>query len=132
MPYRLVRGRRLVPGDPRHGTRWATPAEKALAAQALQELQTHRNVIALAPAPEPHFDGHKVRVQEQTNPLWYRLFGLPYWRSARSSQLKRVRVERALKRVSVVGIVRRNGYETKLLPFLSEELEKRHGELQGA
>lgn len=118
MPYRLTRGRKLVPGDPYHGTRWSTAEEKAVAARALEDLETHRNVIILVPAPDQHFVGQKVRVQESRNPKWYIEFGAPWWRSRRSFQLKRSRVLKALKRVSVVGIVRRNGLEVKLLDAL--------------
>lgn len=120
MPYRLTRGtRRLVPGDPRHGTRWSTKVEREIAERALEDLELHRNSIVLIPAPHPHFTGHKIRVQESQNPKWYREFGSGYWRSKRSFQLKRSRVIKALKRVSVVGIVRRNGLEVKLLEVLS-------------
>lgn len=118
MPYRLTRGRKLVPGDPRHGTRWSTADEKSVAARALEDLETHRNVIILVPAPDQHFVGQKVRVQESRNPKWYIEFGSPWWKSKRSFQLKRSRVLKALKRVSVVGIVRRNGLEVKLLDVL--------------
>lgn len=118
MPYRLFRGKKLVPGDPRHGTRWATSEERAVAARALEDLETHRNVIVLVPAPDQHFVGQKIRVQESRNPKWYIEFGVPFWRSKRSFQLKRSRVMKALKRVCVVGIVRRNGLEVKLLGAL--------------
>lgn len=118
MPYRLTRGRKLVPGDPRHGTRWSTSEEKAVAARALEDLEMNRNVIILVPAPDQHFVGQKIRVQESRNPKWYVEFGAPYWRSRRSFQLKRARVMKALRRVSVVGIVRRNGLEVKLLGAL--------------
>ena len=96
-------------------------AEKRAAGIALHELETQRNRIALVPAPEKNFDGHKIRVQVEANPKWYRRFGGPYWHSKRSFQLKRVRVEKALNRVLKQGIVRRNGYEAKLLPLLLEE-----------
>ena len=121
MPYRLSRSKRVVPGDPYHGTRWATEEEKKAAGLALYELETNHNRIILVPAPRQNFSGHKVRVQESKNPEWYIQFGLAYWHSKRSFQLKRARVVRALKRVFVVGIVRRNGYEVKLLKALMPE-----------
>ena len=117
MPY--VHNGKLLPGDPRHGTRWATEGEKRAAARALCDLETQRNRIELVPAPDPHFAGHKVRIQAEQNPRWYREFGLSYWRSKRSFQLKRCRVERALSRVEETGIVRRNGYEVDLLKLLT-------------
>lgn len=120
MPYKHG-GTKIYPGDTQHGTRWATEEEKEMAARALYELETERNVIGFAPAPHQNFVGHKIRVQEQANPGWYRRFGLSYWRSRRSFQLKRWRVVKALKRVHEVGIVRRNGYETRLLKFLVAE-----------
>jgi hypothetical protein len=123
MPYIPTRSKTVLPGDPRHGTRWSTPAERRAASRALYELETERNVIGFVPAPSQNFVGHKIRVQESANPKWYRVFGAGYWRSRRSFQLKRARVVRALKRVAVVGIVRRNGYETKLLDLLMEREE---------
>jgi hypothetical protein len=121
MPYLIGRKtKRLVPGSPYFGTRWATEGEKVVAARALESLELERNRIVLVPAPRKNFDGHKIRVQETKNPDWYREFGVPYWRSRRSFQLKRVRVERALRRVCVTGIVRRNGYEVLILKKLME------------
>lgn len=121
MPYNVGRKtKKLIPGDPYFGTRWATEEEKGWAGLALEELESHHNRIVLVPAPSKNFDGHKIRVQESKNPDWYIRFGVAYWRSKRSFQLKRRRVEKALRRVAVVGIVRRNGYETKLLPLLKE------------
>lgn len=120
MPHRKG-GTKIYPGDTRHGTRWATPEEKLFAAHALYELETNHNRIVLVPAPHQNFSGHKIRVQETRNPEWYIQFGLAYWRSKRSFQLKRWRVIKALKRVCVVGIVRRNGYEVKLLKALMPE-----------
>lgn len=118
MPY-VFNGKK-IPGDPRHGTRWATEEERALAGRALMEMRNQFNRIVLVPAPAPHFDGHKIRVQESENPSWYRKFATSYWRSARSFQLKRCRVEKALKRVHADGVVRRNGYERLILPVLKE------------
>ena len=118
MPHRW--NGNLVPGDPRHGTRWATDAERVLATKALADLDVMHNRIVLVPAPEPHFEGHRIRVQEQRNPEWYRSFAAPYWRTPRVFCLKRRRVEKALRRVSIVGIVRRNGYEMALLQSLEE------------
>ena len=120
MPHTLGRGKKVYPGDVRHGTRWATSEEREIAARALHELETERNVIGFAPAPHQNFTGHKIRVQESANPSWYRKLGMAYWRGNRVFLLKRWRVEKALRRVSVVGIVRRNGYEVKLLLMLKE------------
>lgn len=121
MPYRHG-GIKVYPGDPAHGTRWATQEEKELAAHALEELETHHNRIVLVPAPSKNFDGHKIRVQESANPSWYRKFGTHFWRGRRVFLLKRRRVEKALRRVAVVGIVRRNGYEVQLLVLLKEAM----------
>lgn len=115
MPHR-VRGK-LLAGDPRHGTRWADPVEKEVAAIALLELETHFNRITLVPAPEPRYTSHKIRVQESANPDWYRKFVDGRW-NRKGCQVKRARVEKALRRVAADGIVRRNGYETKLLSEL--------------
>lgn len=118
MPHK--RHGKLIPGDLRHGTRWATEAEIKLAQWALITLDNERNKITLVPAPAPHFMGHKIRVVESTNPEWYREFGASYWRGPRSYQLKRHRVENALKRVRDKKVVRRNGYEVAILEFLRE------------
>jgi hypothetical protein len=123
MPHTLGRGKKVYPGDVRHGTRWATDEEKAVAKRALVEMGQQVNRIALIPAPDPNFRGHKIRVQESENPKWYRSFAAPYWRSKRSFQLKRARVVKALKRVSEKGLVRRNGLER----FLLEHLVKEYG-----
>lgn len=112
--------------DRRTWTRVATPKEMALAKRALEELEIHFNKIGFAPAPSQNFDGHKVRVVESRNPDWYIEFGKKFWRGARQFDLKRCRVEKALKRV-VSGRVRGNGYEQDLLKLLTE----RWPEVQG-
>ncbi len=117
MPHK-VRGK-LLAGDPRHGTRWADPAEKDLAGKALLDLETNFNRITLVPAPEPRHNGHKIRVQESANPGWYRRFVAGRWNHA-GCQVRRSRIEKALRRVAVVGVVRSNGYEAKLLRLLAE------------
>lgn len=120
MPYRLTRTQKLVPGDPAFGTRWATEEEIKLAGRGLYDLSQERNSIILVEAPQKNFDGHKIRVQATQNPAWYRRMGEGYWKGKRQFQLKRARVEKALKRVHDVKIVRRNGYEGKLLAILKD------------
>jgi hypothetical protein len=117
MPHK-VRGK-LLAGDPRHGTRWADPFEKEIAARALADLATNFNRIVLAPAPDPRYDNHKIRVQESANPDWYREFLAGRW-NRKGCQIRRSRIEKALRRVSVIGIVRSNGYEAKLLRTLQD------------
>ena len=109
---------KMVPGDPRFGTRWATAEERELAHYALRDLDEHRLKIVLVPAPVPSFEGHRVRTIESKNPDWYSHFGKLYWKGLRSFQLKRSRVRRAMIRVKLLGIVRRNGYEVDLLEHL--------------
>lgn len=127
MPYK--QHGKTFSGDPRHGTRWATEEEKKLATWALVTLENERTQIGLAPAPDPHFMGHKIRVIESLNPEWYREFGNPFWHGKRSYQLKRHRVEKALKRVRDDKIVRRNGYEVTILKFLQEWREEHAAEM---
>lgn len=115
MPH--VHNKKIVPGDPRHGTRWATPGEKALAERALAMLETERLRVVLVPASSPHFEGHKIRAVESRNPEWYERFVAGRW-DRRGCQVRRARVERALKRVAITGIVRRNGHEAALLKLL--------------
>jgi hypothetical protein len=120
VPYRPVKQPDAPKGiDRRTWTRMATPQEQALAGRALEELESQHNRITLVPAPDPHFDSHKIRVVESRNPQWYIDFGAKYWRGTRQFDLKRARVTRALKRV-VAGRMRGNGYERVLLPFLAE------------
>jgi len=122
MPH--VHNGRTVPGDPRHGTRWATKEERALAARGLAELEVERLRIVLTPAPSPSFANHKVRTVESRNPKWYERFVAGRW-DRRGCQVKRARVERALKRVAITGIVRRNGYEAALLKLLLDKCGNR-------
>lgn len=105
------RARPVVP------TRAATEDERRKAAMALMSLEIERNVIALVPAPDPHFDNHKIRVQVESNPAWYRDFLAGRW-DRRGCQVKRGRIVRALKRVAERGVVRNNGYEKRLLEIL--------------
>lgn len=116
--YRPVKQRGAPKGiDPRTLTRLPTPHELALAGRALEELDQNQNRIGLVPAPDPHFDSHKIRVIESRNPKWYIAFGAKYWRGNRQFDLKRARVEKALRRV-LGGRVRGNGYEREILTFL--------------
>jgi len=100
-------------------TRYATPEEIDLARCALEALEREQNRIALVPAPDPHFDGHKIRVVESRNPSWYIAFGRRFWRNPRQFCLKRVRVVRALERAAA-GRIRGNGYEKEILAWLKE------------
>ena len=85
------------------------------------QLEQQQNRIILVPAPEPHFEGHKIRVVESRNPQWYIDFGEQYWKGDRKFMLKRSRVIQALQRV-VKGRVRGNGYERELLEWLKIHL----------
>jgi len=113
----------IVPGDIRHGTRWATKKEVDVASKALSSLEQERLRVVLVPAPYRSFDGHCIRVAESRNPKWYRKFGKRYWRGKRLFYFKRSRVENALRRVCEVKIVRRNAYEVEILSFLKERKE---------
>ncbi len=116
--YRPVKQHSTPRGiDHRTWTRLATPEEIAIAQRAILELEHESNRIVLVPAPDPHFDGHKIRVTENRNPGWYIEFGKKYWRNPRQFDLKRGRVVKALKRL-VAERVRGNGYEQRLLEFL--------------
>ena len=120
MPY-TVRGK-LLPGDPDYGTRWATEAERLVAKTLLDELAHQHLRIVLIPAPRPSFVGHKTRRIERENPRWYQGFLRGRW-NRRGCQVKRSRVERALRRVTETGIVRRNGYERQLLDKMKLRVE---------
>ncbi len=121
--YRPIKQSHAEPGiDHRTYTRYSTIEEKELAAQALVDLEQQQNRIILVPAPEPHFEGHKIRVVERRNPQWYIDFGLSYWKSDREFTLKRSRVVQALQRV-VKGRVRGNGHERELLEWLKNNLK---------
>jgi hypothetical protein len=117
--YRPVKQSATPKGvDHRTWTRLATQEEIAIAKRSLEDLGREWNRIALVPAPDPHFDGHKIRVIERRNPGWYIEFGKRYWKGLRQFSLKRARVIKALERV-VGGRVRGNGYERELLEFLN-------------
>ncbi len=120
--YRPVKQSDAAPGiDHRTDTRYATGEEMELAKRALVELDQEHNKIGLVPAPDPSFDGHKIRVIESRNPKWYSEFGVRYWRNPRQFDLKRGRVIKALERVAK-GRVRGNGYERELLEWLKKKL----------
>ena len=105
--------------DPRTDTRLATPEEKAVAQAMARDLEENVFKCGLAPAPDPHFDGHKIRVLEQPNPKWYQRFVAGRWDSS-GCQVRRSRIEKALRRV-IGGRVRGNGYEVELLKIGFEE-----------
>lgn len=118
--YRPVKQPNAAPGiDHRTATRYATPEEVELARFALMDLDENRNRIILVPAPEPHFEGHKIRAVESRNPDWYIEYGRDFWPGPRRFTLKRCRVIKALERV-VKGRVRGNGYERDILICLKQ------------
>jgi hypothetical protein len=113
---RPILQRPAIPGlDPRTRTRRPTAEEVGLARYALKVLGNERLVVSLAPAPDPHFDGHMIRVVDCRNPHWYRDL-----QSKHRYEMKRVRVVRALERVVVQKRVRGNGYEVELLKLFKE------------
>jgi hypothetical protein len=105
--------------DKRTWTKLATEKDRELAGRALHELETERLRIILVPAPDPHFDGHKIRVIESENPKWYQRFVSGRW-DRRGCDVRRDRVIRALTRVYAHGRIRGNGYERKLMKELRE------------
>ena len=118
--YRAVKLSNAPDGiDHRTDTRYSTPDEIELARRALVDLEQNRNRIILVPAPEPQFEGHKIRVVESRNPDWYIEYGKAFWPEPRQFALKRRRVVKALQRV-VKGRVRGNGYEKDLLICLKQ------------
>lgn len=102
--------------DKRTRTRIATREELGLVRYAQKQLERERLVVKLAPAPDPHFDGHMIRVVECRNPPWYRdLAARKGWKV-----IKRHRVMRALARVLKTLRVRGNGYEMELVAIFKE------------
>lgn len=129
--YRPIKQPNAASGiDHRTATRYSTSEEKDLARQGLKDLEQHQNRIVLVPAPQPSFDGHKIRMVESRNPDWYIQFGKEYWPRPREFTLKRARVVKALERV-VKGRVRGNGHEKDLLKCLKEERQKRLSKKHG-
>lgn len=99
----------------------ATDEEVKIAGRALQELEENFPVVTLVPAPDPRFDGHKIRVVENQNPKWYREFVAAAWtrvRGKRGCQIKKWRVIRGLKRVHTKGLIFWKGYERELIERL--------------
>ena len=104
-----------------HRVTKATPRDHEIAGRALHELEESYLVVVLQPAPDPHFDGHKIRVAQNRNPKWYREFVAGHWGPGRRGcSIKRYRVIRALNRVYVRGIIYSRGYEAKLLKKLQD------------
>ena len=64
----------------------------------LGELMYRRLEVALAPAPDNQFTGHRVRVVSNTNPKWYSEL---YYATNRVS---RKRIIESLERVSIGAI----------------------------
>jgi len=75
--------------------RQATPEERQLAQDGLQEMDFSRLSVVLIDAPRPMFSGHKIRVVESKNPIWDQWLcqARPRSASIRSS------VARSLKRI---------------------------------
>lgn len=84
----------------------------------MHELETERLVVVLTPAPDPRFSGHCVRTVECRNPAWYRRLAAGFW-NREGCQLRRSRVERALRRLIDGWVVRGNGYEGRILRELA-------------
>ncbi len=62
----------------------------------LNELKQNRLEVVLIPAPEPRFEGHKIRIVNSSNPTWYsELFHLHQY-------FRRDRSEAALRRISTL------------------------------
>ncbi|MCA9486340.1 MAG: hypothetical protein KC548_01690 [Nanoarchaeota archaeon] len=60
----------------------------------LNELRTQRLTVILIPAPYPQFSGHRIRVAQSHNPLWYRALYEQY-----SPNLRRDRSLHSLERI---------------------------------
>ena len=60
----------------------------------INDLQEHKLKIVLAEAPEPKFEGHKIRVVESRNPEWYSKLYHSY------DYFRRDRSLRALERIA--------------------------------
>ncbi len=60
----------------------------------INDLQEHKLKVVLVEAPEPKFDGHKIRIVESRNPEWYSKLYHSY------SSFRRDRSLRALERIA--------------------------------
>ena len=54
----------------------------------LIDLETNRLEISLAVAPEPKFEGHKIRVVDNKNPYWYSNLYWDYYHFRRDRSVK--------------------------------------------
>lgn len=69
----------------------------------LEELESHRLEVCLAPAPTPMHSGHMVRVRCDINPRWYRDFCATFssgrgWRRGKADTvIRRQHTARALR-----------------------------------
>lgn len=59
----------------------------------LKELESRRLEVLLIPAPDPKFEGHKIRVAENSNPDWYQELYHSY------RHFRRDRSKKALSRI---------------------------------
>ena len=101
-------------GCPRCGRRRQPPCdvptadELRLAVAGLEQLQRQRRHIALLPAPDPRFVGHKIRVTESRTPDWYQVL----WRRRNHNVPKRWSSKRRGNQGAYHSI---RGYVTKAL-----------------
>jgi hypothetical protein len=107
-----------------------TDAERETAARLLSDLSEHRLDVGLVPAPRPMFEGHMIRVAFDGNPGWYSRLArrLPSKSRAKPRRrfdpdIRRPLVERALDRLSRVGVARFR-YDFHLLPVLGRSATK--------
>lgn len=92
-----------------------------------RQLQANRLQVVLAPAPQPQFSGHQVRLVEGRNPAWYRELCAEY-PSRRSrprrrgpgymdTAIKRRHVLRALREIERGGAFA-SEYARRLMPYV--------------
>ena len=103
--------------------RSATLSDVLMARRALSDLEKEFLSVILVPAPQPHFDGHMIRVAQNRNPKWYRDFVEGHW-DTRGCQIKKKRVIRGLHRVLEKRTILKNGYEWRLLEHLKKYYDR--------
>ena len=101
------------------------------------ELEAHRLLIVLAPAPRPMHCGHCVRVKADVPPRWYRdLCG----RHLRTRRRRNPRPDTLVNRADILGVLStmlsgrgsRSRFAPELLTFAIHRARRNAGQLRAA
>lgn len=87
----------------------------AEARRLLEELGTFYLDVSLAPAPDPQFQGHMIRIVNNSNPKWYKeIFA--------ELDVKRDRIISSLKRVASSHPSNKSSYDYMFIEMIKDRL----------